>query len=96
MHYLIIIIIWYIRAKNAYDKKNSASSKYVSFDLSKKDTLIWNNNELGEIKGFAKSVDSSVGGIIITVESGDHLELKVNHFVLSQYMIAMIINYNYI
>eukprot|EP00597_Dinobryon_sp_UTEXLB2267_P010324 CAMPEP_0170099280 /NCGR_PEP_ID=MMETSP0020_2-20130122/943_1 /TAXON_ID=98059 /ORGANISM="Dinobryon sp., Strain UTEXLB2267" /LENGTH=452 /DNA_ID=CAMNT_0010321903 /DNA_START=1 /DNA_END=1359 /DNA_ORIENTATION=- len=66
--------------KTANDKSNAKNSKFLYFVRNK----YTSNNKgpsivppLGEQKGVVNSIDSIAGGILVSVENGEHLEIKI-------------------
>lgn len=61
--------------------KDPSKSKYISFvhnSGSGIGGIQRTQNPLGEYKGVVNSVDSIAGGILLSLETGEHLELKVS------------------
>jgi hypothetical protein len=48
---------------------------------------------MGEAKGVVSSVDPISGGVLITTEAGEHLDIKVHYGTEQAYLLVLITNY---
>jgi len=74
-------MIYRYRTKTSNDKSHPQNSKFLHFVRNKSSNSSGPSLEppLGELKGVVNSIDAIAGGILVSVESGEHLEIKVIH-----------------